>query len=70
MVSSLTFRSLTYLSLLLFMVLENILILVIKCSCPVFPAPLTQEFNFSPLCILVSLVSNCLFSTVFPFSVL
>ena len=40
------------------MALGSVLISFFKCSCTVFPTPLTEEAVFAPLCILASFVKN------------
>ena len=57
MVSSLTFKSLihfVFIFIYSFMILENVLMSLFPCSCPVFPAPLVEEAVFSPLYILAN----------------
>ena len=56
-VSSLTFRSVIHFELILHMMLESIAV-VFTYSCPVFPAPLTEETVFSPSYILTSVVAD------------
>ena len=54
--SGLTFRSYSILSLFLCMVLESVLISILICSCPVFQAPVIEHTVISPLYILASYV--------------
>ena len=60
-VSSLIIRSLIHFEFIFIFrkyVLDNVLISLFTCSCPVFPAALSEESVFSPLYIHVSFVVN------------
>ena len=57
MLSSLTYESLIHFGFVFiyrFMILENVLMSLFRCSCPVFPVPLVEEAVFSPLYILAN----------------
>ena len=57
MVSSLTFKSLIHFGFIYiysFMILENVLMSLFPCSCPIFPVPLIEEAVFSPSYILAN----------------
>ena len=57
MVSGLTCRSLIHFEFLC-MVLGSVLFHTYTCTCPLFPAPLTEESVFSPLYILASFIKH------------